>query len=347
MFERFTHEARATVVAAQREARLGNTHHIGTEHLLMGMLEPGEGRAYDALHRAGITLEYVRSETVRVLGATAGLLGEEDAAALKSIGIDLDAVVESVERSFGPGALSPTNRKPAGHIPFTKSAKTVLELGLREALRLDHDYIGTEHLLLGLIRQGDGVAMKVLMNSGIDVTAMRDALIADLHVLPTEPKRRMGIFSPSGRFTPAARDAVLRAGEEAYRMNLHYVGTEHILLALADSGTGTAYTALASAGVTAERVRLAISARKPSLTGHFTDWRKNRGRPHLTSHATAVVESASREAVQLGRNYVGTEHLLLAITGERQGLAAEILRKAGVSLDEMRTSLISELGEAA
>jgi ATP-dependent Clp protease ATP-binding subunit ClpC len=125
VFERFTDRARRVVVLAQEEARLLNHNYIGTEHILLGLIHEGEGVA---------------------------------AKALESLGISLEAVRQQVEEIIGQGGAS-----PSGHIPFTPRAKKVLELSLREALQLGHNYIGTEHILLGLIREGEGVAAQVLV----------------------------------------------------------------------------------------------------------------------------------------------------------------------------------------
>jgi ATP-dependent Clp protease ATP-binding subunit ClpA len=346
MFERFSQRARNVVVEAQNEARRAGAAVIGTEHLLLAMLADGEGSAYEALHEAGVTLDDARAETARQLGLIAGPLGAEDAAALKTIGIDLSAVVESVEQSFGSGALSRRGVSPNGHIPFSKRAKKVLELSLREALRLNNDYIGTGHLLLGLIREHDGLGMTVLVNSGIDVTAMRDRLVTALNEESTRPAHRFGTFGDSGRFTAPLNDVVLRAGEEARRCNQRFVGTEHLLLALADLGTGPAYTALVAAGLSADRIRGSISAGKPSGL-HLAERLKIRGRSALAPDAKAALALSGTEAIRLGHDHVGTEHLLLAIMDNGDGPAVEILRTAGVSFDRLRASLVADLGEAA
>ncbi|HEX6207452.1 MAG TPA: Clp protease N-terminal domain-containing protein, partial [Actinomycetota bacterium] len=139
MFERFTDRARRVVVLAQEEARLLNHNYIGTEHILLGLIHEGEGVA---------------------------------AKALESLGISLEAVRQQVEDIIGQGQSAPT-----GHIPFTPRAKKVLELSLREALQLGHNYIGTEHILLGLIREGEGVAAKVLQKLGADLNRVRQQVI--------------------------------------------------------------------------------------------------------------------------------------------------------------------------
>ena len=139
MFERFTDRARRVVVLAQEEARMLNHGYIGTEHILLGLIHEGEGVA---------------------------------AQALASLGISLDGVREQVQEIIGPGKES-----PSGHIPFTPRAKKVLELSLREALQLGHNYIGTEHILLGLIREGEGVAAQVLVKLGADPSRVRQQVI--------------------------------------------------------------------------------------------------------------------------------------------------------------------------
>ena len=139
MFERFTDRARRVVVLAQEEARILNHNYIGTEHILLGLIHEGEGVAAKAMESLGISLEAVRSQ---------------------------------VEEIIGQG-----QQAPSGHIPFTPRAKKVLELSLREALQLGHNYIGTEHILLGLIREGEGVAAQVLIKLGADLARVRQQVI--------------------------------------------------------------------------------------------------------------------------------------------------------------------------
>jgi ATP-dependent Clp protease ATP-binding subunit ClpA len=139
MFERFTDRARRVVVLAQEEARMLDHNYIGTEHILLGLIHEGEGVAATALLALGISLKTVRSQVEIIIG-----------------------------RGQGPGA---------GHIPFTPRAKKVLEFSLREALQLGHNYIGTEHILLGLIREGEGVAAQVLQKLGADLNRVRQEVI--------------------------------------------------------------------------------------------------------------------------------------------------------------------------
>jgi ATP-dependent Clp protease ATP-binding subunit ClpC len=156
MFERFTDRARRVLVLAQEEARLLNHNFIGTEHILLGLIHEGEGVA---------------------------------AKALESLGISLEAVREKVEETIGPAGSSTT-----GSPPFTPRAKKVLELSLREALQLGHNYIGTEHMLLGLVREGEGVAVQVLVSLGADLSRVRQQVIQLLS----------GYQSPGGKETAGA-----------------------------------------------------------------------------------------------------------------------------------------------
>ena len=143
LLERFTDRARQVVVLAQEEARMLNHNYIGTEHILLGLTREGEGVA---------------------------------AKALESLGISLDVVRQQVEEIIGQG-----QQAPSGHIPFTPRVKKVLELTQQAALQLGHNYIGTEHILLGLIREGDGVAAQVLLILGADLNRVRQQVIQLLH----------------------------------------------------------------------------------------------------------------------------------------------------------------------
>jgi Clp amino terminal domain, pathogenicity island component len=139
VFERFSDRARRVVVLAQEEARLLNHNYIGTEHLLLGLIHEGEGVAAQALTQLDVSLEAVRGEVTEIIG-------------------------QGVEA-------------PTGHIPFTPRAKKVLELSLREALQLGHNYIGTEHILLGLLREGGGVAAQVLVELGAGLDQVRQQVV--------------------------------------------------------------------------------------------------------------------------------------------------------------------------
>jgi ATP-dependent Clp protease ATP-binding subunit ClpC len=174
MFERFTERARRVVVHAQEEARDLNHGYIGTEHLLLGLMREPESAAARALRELEISQDAVRDKVVEIIGR-------------------------------GSGA-------PSGHIPFTPRAKKVLELSLREALQLSHNYIGTEHILLGLIREGQGVAAKVLTSLGGDLSRVRDKVIE---------------LTPAGTGEARAQAASVRAMGSSVRLEeiLHRLDT--------------------------------------------------------------------------------------------------------------------------
>ena len=161
MFERFTDRARRVVVLAQEEARLLKHHYIGTEHILLGLIHEGDGVAAKALESLGISLEAVRSQ---------------------------------VEKIIGKG-----KSEPGSHIPFTPRAKKVLEFSLREALQLGHNYIGTEHILMGLIREGEGVAAQVLTKLGANLSRVRKEVINLLSDYPGPRGNRPGSRTRRGK----------------------------------------------------------------------------------------------------------------------------------------------------
>jgi ATP-dependent Clp protease ATP-binding subunit ClpC len=182
LFERFTDRARRVVVLAQEEAVLLNHNYIGTEHILLGLIHEGEGVAAKALESIGISLEAVRAEVEEIIGR-----GEST---------------------------------PSGQIPFTPRAKKVLELSLREALQLGHNYIGTEHILLGLIREGEGVAAQVLVKLGADLSRVRRQVIQLLSGV-SRSEEAVDVGAP--RIEPDAEPRCPRCGADlteqaAYRM---------------------------------------------------------------------------------------------------------------------------------
>jgi ATP-dependent Clp protease ATP-binding subunit ClpA len=211
MFERFTDRARQTVVFAQEEARELGHNYIGTEHILLGLLREGDGVAARSLGRLGIGLADVRAGVV-------GIVGE---------GHD----------------------SPSGHIPFTPRSKKVLELSLREAIQFGHNYIGTEHILLGLVREGEGVAAQVLIARGANLDRVRATVIDEVGRLTSERGQ------PGPRRTAGAEEALSGAQELAAGSA---IGSHHLLEALARSEDGLASKVLASLGVDADALAAKI-----------------------------------------------------------------------------------------
>src|SRR5215470_19230590 len=169
MFERFTDQARRVVVQAQEEARMLGHDYIGTEHILLGLLGEHEGPAAQALSSLGVSL-------------------------------DLDAAREQVVEIAGAGT-----GQQGGHIPFTPRTKKVLELSLREAQRLGDDHIGTEHILLGLVRDSEGVGAQILVRLGANLDRVTEQVLATVKASPAEELRRVSV----GRM-PVERIAGLR-----------------------------------------------------------------------------------------------------------------------------------------
>jgi ATP-dependent Clp protease ATP-binding subunit ClpC len=211
MFERFTERARHTVVLAQEEARDLNHTYIGTEHLLLGLLRESDGIAAQSLRRLGVGLKDVRDDVLALIGRG--------------------------------------DQTPSGHVPFTPRAKKVLELSLREALQLGHNYIGTEHILLGLVREGEGVAAHVLVQRGAPLDRVRAAVNDELGRTGPGPR------ASDPKRTPAAENALATARELA---GSGRIGSHHLLEALARSEDSLASRALASLGVDADVLAAAI-----------------------------------------------------------------------------------------
>jgi ATP-dependent Clp protease ATP-binding subunit ClpA len=184
MFERFTQDAREIVLGAVEEARRLRHPRVGTEHLLLGMLTRPHSGAYAVLHAAGLEHDRVRAEVTKIVGGSGRILTDDDAEALKAIGIDLDAVLANVEKSLGPDSWTtppPEHekkgifRRPQRSTRFGPRARKTLELSLREAIRLDQRRIGSEHILLGLIREGEGLAAQVIVGAGVSLADLRES----------------------------------------------------------------------------------------------------------------------------------------------------------------------------
>ncbi len=277
MFERFTNRARHVVVLAQEEARRLRHNYIGTEHILLGLLgEPG-GLAAQALDRFGMSLAGAREEVKAIVGT-----GE---------------------------------KAPSGHIPFTPRAKKTLELALREAQQLRHNYIGTEHIVLGLIREGDGVAAQILKEHG-SLMAIRGAV---LDLLPAGQaqatrglrwlRRRPGAGEPGEpdtpedttelRTTPAADTSL---GEAARLAGPNPVGSHHLLLAALGDPDTAAARALAALGVDLDQARDAL--RRADVTGTSDEPPEEAGRRQMVIRVTEdklTIEATDQGIVRLGR----------------------------------------------
>ena len=409
-FDKFTERARKVLRLAQEEAQRFQHPYIGTEHLLLGLVREGEGVA---------------------------------AKVLSNLGVDLNKVRSAVEFIIGRG-----DRIVLGEIPLTPGAKKVIELAVDEAHRLNHQYIGTEHLLLGLVREGEGIAARALDSLGVNLAKVRAQTIQvlsqsslpptmqgssqlkvaqmEVEILPqlvaalqaleailrekeaaiqrqeyelaaelrdrevkqreliarlepewyrargnkergqepgeeqTEPiqddddkaqepsQEEKGFMQMLGNLSQDERDRfakytvrsrrVLRfSWEEAQRFQHSYIGTEHLLLGLVRENRGTAAVVLRNLGVDLNKVRSAVQF----IIGrgdHIVS-----GPLALTPRAKKVLELAADEARRLNHDYIGTEHLLLGLAREEDGIAAGALESLGVRLEKMRTETIRVL----
>jgi len=186
MFERFTREARSVVARAAEQARTHGHDHIGTEHLLLGLLGPDAGTSRQLLLDAGLDAGRTEEEVQR-RGRPSGFFSNEEAQALRTVGIDVEAVLHRMEQTFGPDAVLPPpsprrgpfrRARAATRSRFTPRAKKVLELSLREAIRCRDDHIGSEHILLGLLREGRGCAISILREADVDIDGLRRSTMA-------------------------------------------------------------------------------------------------------------------------------------------------------------------------
>ncbi len=230
---------------------------------------------------------------------------------------------------------------------FTERARMVLSLAQEEAQRFQHSYIGTEHLLLGLVREGEGVAAKVLSNLGVELNKVRSAVEFIIG-------RGDRIVLGESGLTPRAKKAIELAVDEARRLNHHYIGTEHLLLGLVREGEGIAAGVLHSLGVNLEKVRTqtiqVLSQSRAPQGGsrsrfsqtHFIQSLMevgDEGFDTFTLQVSRVLMHAVEEAHRFQHSYFGTEHLTLALTRETKGVAASVLSSLGVELNKIRSAV--------
>jgi ATP-dependent Clp protease ATP-binding subunit ClpA len=271
MFERFTDGARRVVVLSQEEARTFQHNYIGTEHVLLGLLGEADGTAARALGQFAMTLDGAREEL--------------------------------------SARVARGKRQTKGHIPFTPRAKKVLELSLREALSLQHDYIGTEHVLLGIIREGDGVAAQIIAKQAGDLSAVRAAV---LDMIPAgqggerrwaRPRVMGAATGQSGRQDLRATPAADASLDQATRLaGAHPVGSHHLLLAAMADPNSAATRALISLGLDLERAQQTL--REVDVTGTSDELPDEAGRRQMRIHVrddTLTIETSDPTLIDLAR----------------------------------------------
>ena len=300
MFERFTDRARQTVVLAQEEARRLGHNYIGTEHLLLGLLREGEGVAAQAIGRMGISLADVRSDVVRIIGEL--------------------------------------SEAPSGHIPFTPRSKKVLELSLREAMQLGHNYIGTEHILLGLVREGEGVAAQVLVARGADLKRVRATVLEELQNITP------GARTSGPRRTPGGEEALSNAQQLA---GSSAVGSHHLLEALARSEDSLASKVLISLGVDADTLAAKIDELGLEGTSDVTPEESAARQMELRLEAdVAYIVLRDAGSVHLVRTI--TESFGGPVRGDDAGVGAmaALWQAVAAGLDDLRRRLVPAAEES-
>jgi len=345
-----TPRAKKVIELAKDEARLLDQHSIGTGHLLLGLIREGEGSSPDVLERMEVNLEKVRAETLRVLS--------EESFQQQSQNDDEDDRVQelSQEEKDSTQTFGRPNQNDRDRFEkFTERARKVLSLAQEEAQRFQHNYIGTEHLLLGLVREGEGVAAQVLSNLGVELNKVRSAVE---FIIGRGDRIVLGEIG----LTPRAKKVIELAVDEARRLNHHYIGTEHLLLGLVREGEGVAAGVLESLGVNLEKVRtqtiqVLSHSRAPQVVSrsrfsqtHLIQSLMEVGDERLdtfTVQVSRVLAHAEEEAQRFQHNYIGTEHLTLALTYERKGVAASVLSSLGVDLTKVRSAVEFSLSETA
>jgi ATP-dependent Clp protease ATP-binding subunit ClpA len=278
MFERFTDRARRVVVRAQEEARGLNHNFIGTEHILLALLDERDGLAARALTRYDMQPEPIRAEIKAIVGT-------------------------------GSSA-------PSGHIPFTPRAKKVLELALREALQLNHDYIGTEHVLLGVIREGEGVGAQILKEHAVHLEAVRMTVIDLLQAAGagrgSQRLRRLaepvsvGEHPRDRRETPATPAAKAGVAEAERLAGEQAVGSHHLMLGALSDPNAAAAQALSELGVDLEQVRERL--RGIDVTGTSDELPEDAGRRQMiirVDEDRLTIEATDRLIVGLGQAALG------------------------------------------
>jgi len=301
-FERFTDRARKVMALANQEAQRFNHGYIGTEHILLGLVKEGSG-----------------------VGATV----------LRNFNLDIKKIRLEVEKYVQSGPKMVTH--PLPHTPLAKKA---IEYAFEEAKALKHNYIGTEHLMLGLMHENEGsIALVILKNLGIKLDEVRSEILKLMGGGVRDDEEEKFVRLPLERFTDRARKVMALANQEAQRFNHEYIGTEHILLGLIKEGGGVGATVLRNFNLDIRKIHLEVEKYVQSGPKMVTT-----DRLPESPRAKKAIEYAFEEAKALNHNYVGTEHLMLGLLHENEGsIALVILKNLGIKLDEVRSEILKLL----
>src|SRR5688500_4816091 len=312
-FDRFNDRAKRVLALAQDEAIRFNHNYIGTEHLLLGLVREGEGVAAKALDSLGVDLSQIRRSVESIIGR-------------------------------GPSTMSPSE------IVLAPQTKQVINNAIDEARKLGHSHVGTEQLLLGIVRQGESTATKVLASAGVELEKVRHQVIAVVGqrgsaAAPPPPAAptasAFGAFTgPFERFNDRAKKVLAYAQDEAIHLNHNYIGTEHLLLGLVREGESVAAKVLNALGVELSKVRTAVefiigAGDMPGSPSEIT----------ISPRTKKVIELAIDEARKLNHRHVGPEHLLLGLVREGEGIASGVIESLGVTLAKLRQQVLATLGK--
>ncbi|MEU0490358.1 Clp protease N-terminal domain-containing protein [Nocardiopsis sp. NPDC006139] len=292
--ERFTGPSLRVLILSQEKARELGHEHTGTEHLLLSLISESKGVA---------------------------------SIALKSVGVDYDTVLAEVIKKNGRG-----QSRPDGYAPFTPQVKECLEWTLREALQFGHEFIGPEHLLLGLLKVSDGAAAQALLTLGTPLDRahqqVRQKMVDQAN---RSNEQKQGAFE---RFTDRARRVVVQSQEEARDLNHDYIGTEHLLLGLLREDAGIASGVLHGLGVDLEtarsHVRETIGCGEQRPSGHIP----------FSPETKSFLSETIRASLELRHSYIGTEHLLLGLTRLPDCTASHLLTHLGADLDTVHQQVL-------
>jgi ATP-dependent Clp protease ATP-binding subunit ClpA len=318
----FTPRAKQVLALARREADRMNHNFVGTEHLLLGLIKLGQG--------VGVTV-------------------------LRQLGLDLETARKEVEKQVGKGP----DHEMIGNNPYTPRVKKVLALAVREAKNLNHTYIGTEHILLGLLREGDGVAARVLKNLEVNIEQTRREILKELDPnfegasgKPVEtgsatPGTGSGTVSKdtaSGGLnlqeaepTARAQQALKLAREEAERFKHNAIAPEHILIGLIAVGQGIAFDVLLKLGLELAAVRGEVEKQAGAVPEQKTT------NIDYTPCSKSILAFAIGEAMALNQSFIGTEHILLGLLKVEDGVAPQILKDHGVDPAKARAEVLKEI----
>jgi len=300
MYERFSEHVRKVVALANQEAQRLNHEFIGTEHILLELIKESAG-----------------------IGAYA----------LKNLGIDLEKLRAEMEKMLEPGQ----DVFDAGKLPQTHHSKQVIEMAIEECRSLKHKYVGTGHILLGLLRVKESVAGQLLINIGLKLEDARKEVlrleesISEIYS-SRDVKEGKNRFM---RFTDRARQVMALANQEAQRFYHDYIGTEHILLGLIKVDARIGDNAFANLGIDLEELRAEV--KKMLEPGQYIS---ENGKLPQTPQSNEAIEMAIEEAGMLKHNFVATGHILLGLLRVKESAAAQLLINKGLNLEDVRNVVL-------